>query len=548
MSKISRGYSKRNLQNQARRIQRSILRKKRSVRGKRLTKEEKKVRVEKLARRREEKQKRKLLRAHAIENGQITNIQKTLLRILGAEELDALGKKLGFIKRASAQITVLSFVYSVSFGFFGNGNMSLVSLTGGLSTFFFIDVSCQALSARINSECSVRLLKSVLKKLMSCQLEIGLGTFVFKGLSIFNGIYLHDSTQITLNEQLSEDFKGQGGGASSAAAKLDCICEIINPRIVSLKITHATTNDQIHSTEILKHIKSKSLVIRDLGYFSVGVLKGIQEKFAYFISRLSITTNVYLNASDTEPLNVPAYLAKLAENGQSSLNIKVFVGKTEKFETRLVAEKVPQHVAKQRGNKFKEQRKKAATPEYLAWSNFSIFITNIPETVFSGEMIICLYKIRWQIELLFKNLKSNIEIDIMKGQNKNRINTLLYGRLITIAIFFVIQNYATQVSPAGREISPDKLAKFLKNENQLHQAFRNNTLADLLMWLGHDVERYCKQKRKRKTTRESLEESLEKENRRKNQQCAPKMYVKEENEINMVHEVDLEAISRIKLG
>ncbi len=36
-----------------------------------------------------------------------------------------------------------------------------------------------------------------------------------------------------------------------------------------MKITSATTNDQTNSKDILKCIKAKSLIIRDLGYFTL---------------------------------------------------------------------------------------------------------------------------------------------------------------------------------------------------------------------------------------------------------------------------------------
>lgn len=548
MSRISRGNAKRKLQKQARKIQRLRPKsKKRTSQGLQLTIEQKKMRVEQLARRREAKQQRKLLSDQNIERNQISKIQDVLSSVLGAENLSALGKKVGFVKRSTAEITAMSFVYTISFGFFGNGNMSLLSLTSGLRIFFLIDVSCQAFSKKINSAHSVALLKHVLKNLIACQLSSELN-FISGALLMFNGIYLQDSTQITLNEKLSEDFRGPGGGASSAGVKLDLTYDITKCRVTDMKVTDATSNDQNQSKEILKHVKPKSLVVRDLGYFSIGVLKAIQEKAAYFISRLSISTYVYLHKDDVEPLDVPAYLERLSKSDQSSANIKVYVGQTERFETRLVAQKVPHHVAQQRVNKFREHRKKEASPEYLAWSNFSIFITNIPETVFSGEMIICLYKIRWQIELVFKNLKSNVEIDIIKGENKNRVYCLLYGKLISITILFMIQNYAVQVAPVDKEVSGDKLVKYLKIENRLHQALRNNELDVLLIFLEHDVLLLCKQKRKRKTTCEVIEEALKREPYCEIHGLASQMHFQGEIGRNMPFDVDLGDVCEEKLG
>ena len=47
--------------------------------------------------------------------------------------------------------------------------------------------------------------------------------------------------------------------------------------------------------------------------------------------------------------------------------------------------------------------------------NWSIFITNISSEILSFPDVFRLYKLRWQIELLFKLYKSQVEIDKFKG-------------------------------------------------------------------------------------------------------------------------------------
>jgi hypothetical protein len=125
--------------------------------------------------------------------------------------------------------------------------------------------------------------------------------------------------------------------------------------------------------------------------------------------------------------------------------------------------------------------------------------------MFSGQMILALYKIRWQIELVFKNFKTNVEIDILKGTNNNRIESLIYGKLITITVMFVIQNYAASIA-IDKEISGDKVVKLLKSDNRLREAIIHNDMDMLLIVLEHDLILICKQKRKRKTTCECVKE------------------------------------------
>lgn len=129
-------------------------------------------------------------------------------------------------------------------------------------------------------------------------------------------------------------------------------------------------------------------------------------------------------------------------------------------------------------------------------------------------MIIELYKIRWQIELVFKNFKSNINVNILKGTNKSRIDSLVYGKLITIVVMFVIHNYAASVAKE-REVSGEKLTKLLLSDNRLRQAIVQNDMSMLLIELGHDMILVYRQKRKRKTTFDSIKEAMENEKSKK---------------------------------
>ncbi len=66
--------------------------------------------------------------------------------------------------------------------------------------------------------------------------------------------------------------------------------------------------------------------------------------------------------------------------------------------------------------------------------NWSIFITNVPENQISAEQILTIYRVRWQIELLFKVYKSHIRLDKLKGK-PYRVLCELYAKLCAILIF-----------------------------------------------------------------------------------------------------------------
>ena len=501
--KISKKRAERKRQKQSRRMQRinEHKRKRRNAKNIKLTEEQKKIRSEKLTRQEEIKKQKKQLKSEKIESDNANSLHKVIFSVFDATSLDQLARTTQFIKRGGL-VTAFSFIYMLSFGFYGNGNVALTYLVSILDRKFDIKISPQALCKRINSPYSVKFLKSVMLKLMEAQILVGLKNKFTGTFSMFSGIYLQDSTQMVLNENLENDYQGAGGCSSKSSLKLDFVYDVMNLVVIGIKLTGGAVPDQVHAKEIIKYLKARVLVIRDLGYFAIDSLKKIQDKGAFYLSRVPLYVNVFLNEDDTQPINIVKEFKKLIQNNNESMSLKIYLG-NEKFETRLVAERVPAEVKEKRSKRHKIKHKKEPSEHYLEWFGYSIFITNIPPEIFSGKMIIAIYKIRWQIELVFKNFKSNLEINVLRGTSKYRIESLIYGKLITILTIFIIQQYVAKIDPE-MEISADKLTKWLKADSRLHEAIIMNNLFLLLMELECEFNLVCKQKRTRKTTREYI--------------------------------------------
>jgi len=69
--------------------------------------------------------------------------------------------------------------------------------------------------------------------------------------------------------------------------------------------------------------------------------------------------------------------------------------------------------------RYDAARKKSRTPtkKYLQWLSFSFYITNVPITVWTTDVIGTIYQLRWQIELIFKQWKSLLKIDFLTNLN-----------------------------------------------------------------------------------------------------------------------------------
>lgn len=114
---------------------------------------------------------------------------------------------------------------------------------------------------------------------------------------------------------------------------------------------------------------------------------------------------------------------------------------------------------------------------------------------------------RWRIELIFKQWKSCLKIDMFKGYNEKRFHCFLYGRLAMIfllgALYPPLMRYALRL---GRELSSYKVTNYLLADHALFRALQEGMENQLLKDLFEDIpRRLCMDKRKK---RPSLKENV----------------------------------------
>ena len=97
-----------------------------------------------------------------------------------------------------------------------------------------------------------------------------------------------------------------------------------------------------------------------------------------------------------------------------------------KLPDEIVHKSIKKAIAQNGGNDISSSKR-----EILHWNLMS---TNISSDVLDTTIITELYRIRWQIELLFKVLKSTFSIDKIHAAKIKYIESILYGRLIGILV------------------------------------------------------------------------------------------------------------------
>jgi hypothetical protein len=437
-------------------------------------------------------------------------VKEKLLTTFGPEQLETMAWQSRFIQRTSSKLSGTDFFALMTTDMLDNPAVSL----GGLCDLLAqrhpeAAMTPQALQQRIATPEAVTYLHDVFQLALRAQLAPLYAQLPAATLTAFGRVFLEDSTQCCLHEKLAEAFKGAGGHASRSAVKIDVIYELLAHQIHALTVTDGRAADQGLATTILASLRAGDLVIRDLGYFSVEALHQIASKDAWFLSRLSSTVAVYTSAEAT------AEAVALVDHVQPAVmqhgvgDFAVYLGAT-RLPCRLLAYHLPEEVVAQRRRQaYETARKKGRTPSqtYLHWLQYGWYVTNVDGTVWTAEVVATVYRIRWQIELLFKQWKSLLHLHVLKGTRPERIRCLLYGRLITITMLMRICAYAAWYASTvcRREVSFPKLLLWLKRQGRFAHAVQNDTLETLYADLRQAMEPLlCKQKRKRLTSQQLL--------------------------------------------
>lgn len=438
-------------------------------------------------------------------------VKEKLLTLFAPEQLEPMAWQSRFIQRSSSKLTGADFFALMTTDMLDNPAVSF----GGLCDILQqrhpqAAMTPQALQQRMNTPEAVAYLHDILQLALREQLTPLYAQLPAATLMSFGRVFLEDSTQCRLHEKLAEAFKGSGGHASRSTVKIDVIYELLAHQLHALTVTDGRAADQGLATVVISSLRAGDLVIRDLGYFSLEALQQIATKNAWFLSRLSSKVAVYASAEASAPAValVDYVQPTVAQHGVG--DFAVYLG-TDRLPCRLLAYRLPEEVVEQRRRQaYETARRKGRTPThaYLHWLQYGWYITNVDATVWAAEVVATVYRIRWQIELLFKHWKSLLHLHVLKGTRSERIRCLLYGRLITILMLMRVCSYAAWYASAvcRREVSFPKLLLWLKRKGRFAHAVQAGTMETLYADLRQAMEPLlCKQKRKRQTSQQLLD-------------------------------------------
>ena len=286
--------------------------------------------------------------------------------------------------------------------------------------------------------------------------------------SCFRDLLLFDATVIRLHHLLEKAYSATRTNHSKAAAKLHMVLSVADQSRNQVKLTSERVDDRSPWKRVGKWVEGR-LLLFDLGYYSFQLFARIKENGGYFISRLKSNANPVIVATNRTwrgravPLVGKKLQDVLPELQREELDVEVEV----EFTRRTY-----------RGVKRKDrQRLRLVALRNPVDGKYHLYVTNVPCETLTPSEVALTYRLRWQVELLFKELKSHYRLGELPSSRKEIVEGLIYTAILTLIASRVLLAALRAALPRDRWIPELRWAA-------LFTAFAPEILRQLMIHLG----------------------------------------------------------------
>ncbi|NLV12164.1 IS4 family transposase [Haloarcula argentinensis] len=309
----------------------------------------------------------------------------------------------------------------------------------------------------------------------------------------FRDIVVADWTILRLHEFLSDEFqprKGEQGGA-----RLHLLHNVTDQTIDQFSITDEKAHDST-GFDTGPWLEGR-LAILDLAYFKYRRFALIDENGGYFVSRLKDRSNPVITDELREWRGraIPLEGEKIQDVAEDLHRQYIDVEVEVSFQRR--------EYAGTQSWSTKQFRVVGVRDEDA--DDYHLYITNLPRNEFLPCDLATIYRCRWEVELLFRELKTRYELDEFDTTKKHIVEILVYAALLTLIASRTLLDLVTEYAEDDAVFPPERWAATFRSHAQL-------ILKELSQHLGYSppplLERMAEDAQKIHQERPILQERL----------------------------------------
>jgi IS4 transposase len=122
------------------------------------------------------------------------------------------------------------------------------------------------------------------------------------------------------------------------------------------------------------------------------------------------------------------------------------------IEIRLIARRKPQEAIEAEHKRLRQNASRKQTkldPRSLIAAEYVVLATSLTKEEFPADEVLAVYRLRWQIELAFKRLKSLLHIDALRTKTEAGTRCWLYAHLIVALLGDDLSQDVLESFPSG---------------------------------------------------------------------------------------------------
>ena len=277
-------------------------------------------------------------------------------------------------------------------------------------------------------------------------------------LGRFSAVSIQDSTVVALPRAHRDRWPGCGGNASAAALKVQVRWDVLGGALSGLTLEPGRRPDQA-TTLRPEGLPAGSIWIADLGYFGVATLAGVGRDGAYFLSRIQLGTAVF----DAQGRRLDLWEWLESRRGEPILERPIGLGSGHRLACRLIALRCPAQVARARIARLRRdatRKGRSVSERQRRACRWTVLVTTAPADRLAAGEAHDLYRVRWQIELLFKLWKQGNRLSRASGGDPERALAEVYAKLLGA----IVQHWTLLVGGwSAPDLSPTKAARWIRD-------------------------------------------------------------------------------------
>ena len=285
----------------------------------------------------------------------------------------------------------------------------------------------------------------------------------------FRDVMIADGTILRLHEMLSKEYKARR--EEQAGAKFHLLHNATEKTIERFEITHEKTHDS--SLFNTGSWLQGRLILFNLTYFKYRRFALIDENDGYFVNRLKQNANPVITKELREWRGDAIRLeGKQIHDIVDDIYRTYIDGEVEaEFERRPYNDT--------RSGDKKQFRVVGVHNEDA--DDYHLYITNIPREEFLPSDLATLYRCRWEVELLFRELKTQYELDEFDTSDPAVVEILVYAALLSLLVSRDLLGLVTEIADDEIVFPPERWAATFRSHAQL-------ILSKLGEFLGYSPE------------------------------------------------------------